>query len=1699
MATDHNFRIKNGLEVGGQLIVNSSGQLQAVTATANLSFADNIRARFGAGSDLQIWHNSTSHNSHISESGGGNLYLSGENIRLTNTAITESYLQADVNGAVTLYHNNLARFLTTASGVKVTPLTSATIGWVNLQNSWLLVGETGTGVGIDSNEIVKAGSGHLYFGTNTSTSDVIIRAGGTAARLTIDGGDGNTTIHNDLIVQGDLNITGDINTVSATDLDVSDKSITAGVGGTASTNDGGGFKLSGAGVEFIWDNPNTQMTLNKDLKFTADQKLIFGNIQLYKSGDGNHLHINAPTAIIGPSTTTSGNPSLGTSAYRFDGMFSSTGSFTGLVSAERLQITTANATINSAHPSMRRGSAGEMFLDAPGDIIMHIDSNNNNTDRRFRVRANTAGSADLLSVSESGHMFLSGQSNYLKMLNNNTLRHTNSNGYIELGPQNTGYAHIQTDRSNFFFNKRLTVDEGIIQSYNDDLVFRRAMTDANGQVILGIGKLIGGASSTGTLNSSIILGGFTANSALEDAGQHFYIPGVSPNQLAGAHKRHTVTVTKNGSTYSPGFAMFGGGSDFSSFTGIAAGATDTIVITISGIQLSYTQYAGVQFGHRNFRAKDIKIEVSTDSGTSWSTIYDVSNFAESTVNHSHSGSGTATNAIRYTFTDFNITQMRIAQLFAYDYSEPQTYAPERYYDSSIYADYIWQDNNKAKFGTGGDLSIYHSGSHSFISHSGTGDLKILGDNIEIGSSGNVNNFKGIANGSSIVYHNGSPKIETVSAGVDITGRLLATTTVQSGTAVMKTSGDFATFGSNASSRGVTLSRDANAASYPDVVVASDGKVGIGDLTPSYKLDIAGDARIQGSTGKLHFDTDGSGASNYIGTKNNYEAVIACGRGSAGHLVAGNSNIRFGFGTNINTADTDVLIQSDGDVGIGITGPTSKLHVEKAITGDTSQFTISNGAGATIRMGITGSGSNENAHIKTNSGEDLEFHIGQASNSATPGVIFKSGGNVGINKVSPVAKLHVQGSLTNTTGDATTQVQMRDRAALSITPVTGNSGTLHFAQVDSGNSIGMQFTNGSATATWDLSLQPFAGNVGIGTVAPAAKLHVRGGDLLIQKGTGTTSVSELGFTNAFDTAFLRSSYTDPNATTETYLAFHANTSGATNGTVAEQMRITGNKVGIGTIDPYLKLHVVGDSRIQGSMMVGDASAANTPVRALHVKSSSTNAAIRIEDSDGSNLSYDLRTNAGEGFRIIDQGTGSSNILRFQIDTAGKVGIGSFPTSTANSQGMDSIAPEAKLHVFDTGGGSTSKPLLILENYISDHGTTPSKVGIDIRNQDTNNGLNQLSLMNVTVNDVDYGVNDEAAVHFVIAQTKGGTLNERAMFHSNGHLSIGSNLFNPFTHINTGAYFKPAATASASTRLLSIGGEAGGGDISLVSSTTSDDGHVGGLYFTSSAGAADAHKQLAGIDCVYDLHGTNSAVSGGHLRFFTKPTGAGTNSQRMWIHQNGNIYMRTATGTDAVAWDAQSSRFNCDWFGGFQYPTNSFLDFDNDSPASSGSNGVHLAAVASMDFTIDSNNNGTNDAFTWLSNNATPSSATQLMQLTDAGNLNVTGSLSATTKSFDIVHPTKEGKRLHHGVLEGPEHAVYIRGRSTDSNIMLPEYWEGLVHEHTITVQLTAIGKSLDLYVKDIVDNTVIVESDCEYLYFIQAERKDVERFEVEYDS
>jgi len=93
-------------------------------------------------------------------------------------------------------------------------------------------------------------------------------------------------------------------------------------------------------------------------------------------------------------------------------------------------------------------------------------------------------------------------------------------------------------------------------------------------------------------------------------------------------------------------------------------------------------------------------------------------------------------------------------------------------------------------------------------------------------------------------------------------------------------------------------------------------------------------------------------------------------------------------------------------------------------------------------------------------------------------------------------------------------------------------------------------------------------------------------------------------------------------------------------------------------------------------------------------------------------------------------------------------------------------------------------------------------------------------------------------------------------------------------------------------------------------------------------------------------------------------------------------------------------------------------------------------------------------------------------------------------------------LRHGSLEGPEHGVYVRGTLKDSGVIeLPDYWLGLVDEDTITVQLTGKDRFQRLYVNKIEDNKVYVENEKMYgincYYFIQGERKDIDKMEVEY--
>ncbi len=167
-------------------------------------------------------------------------------------------------------------------------------------------------------------------------------------------------------------------------------------------------------------------------------------------------------------------------------------------------------------------------------------------------------------------------------------------------------------------------------------------------------------------------------------------------------------------------------------------------------------------------------------------------------------------------------------------------------------------------------------------------------------------------------------------------------------------------------------------------------------------------------------------------------------------------------------------------------------------------------------------------------------------------------------------------------------------------------------------------------------------------------------------------------------------------------------------------------------------------------------------------------------------------------------------------------------------------------------------------------------------------------------------------------------------------------------------------------------------------------------------------------------------------------------------------------------------------------------------------------------------GTNDNFGigYVASNASPAAwPTNYFTITTGGNvgigvgtsapgykLEVNGSFAATTKSFVIKHPTKEGKKLRYGSLEGPENGVYVRGKLKGSNIIeLPDYWTKLVDPESITVQLTPIGSHQKLYVEKIEDNKVYIVNEnllakaINCFFYVLAERCDVEKLEVEIDA
>ena len=90
--------------------------VSSVGGATGVDFNDDVKARFGTGNDLEIYHDGS--NSYIKEGGTGDLVVnSNSTISLNPNGGGHYGARVITGGAVELYHNNVKKLTTTAGGV----------------------------------------------------------------------------------------------------------------------------------------------------------------------------------------------------------------------------------------------------------------------------------------------------------------------------------------------------------------------------------------------------------------------------------------------------------------------------------------------------------------------------------------------------------------------------------------------------------------------------------------------------------------------------------------------------------------------------------------------------------------------------------------------------------------------------------------------------------------------------------------------------------------------------------------------------------------------------------------------------------------------------------------------------------------------------------------------------------------------------------------------------------------------------------------------------------------------------------------------------------------------------------------------------------------------------------------------------------------------------------------------------------------------------------------------------------------------------------------------------------------------------------------------------------------------------------------------------------------------------------------------
>ena len=89
-------------------------------------------------------------------------------------------------------------------------------------------------------------------------------------------------------------------------------------------------------------------------------------------------------------------------------------------------------------------------------------------------------------------------------------------------------------------------------------------------------------------------------------------------------------------------------------------------------------------------------------------------------------------------------------------------------------DVTFPDNEKAIFGTGGDLQIYHDGSKTLIEERGTGSLTVRGTDITFQNGAATSTYANFVESAGVsLRYNNATMFATTAVGAEVTGELIA--------------------------------------------------------------------------------------------------------------------------------------------------------------------------------------------------------------------------------------------------------------------------------------------------------------------------------------------------------------------------------------------------------------------------------------------------------------------------------------------------------------------------------------------------------------------------------------------------------------------------------------------------------------------------------------------------------------------------------------------------------------------------------------------------------------------------------------------------------------------------------------------------------------------------------------------------------------